>query len=272
MATRRAASSASEPSRRGGSFPLCLRRRIRLGNAEFNHYFAEGKLLPVEARPVPEPRQLLLHNLEYRGSAGNACRQLCALLFLVFLLVLSALLVFWGSYIVTLVPKAMFAALLFTSGLNLLSDNLRSAWSDLQRREFLLVLMHIALTAYLGMLSAVVLGMLLTATIFIVQYSSHSGVLQSATSLLERSKVARTQSEQEILEQYGATVLIIHLHGMIFFGSGNSVLDEVKAHLQTLAELQLPAGAPSASANGSWRRPHRLTTPSPREYTTSHST
>ena len=38
-------------------FAARLRRRIRLGNAEFNHYFAEGKLLPVEARPVPEPRR-----------------------------------------------------------------------------------------------------------------------------------------------------------------------------------------------------------------------
>ena len=44
----------------------------------------------------------------------------------------------------------------------------------------------------------------------------------------------------DILEQYGATVLIIHLHGMIFFGSANSVVEEVKNHLATLAELQLP--------------------------------
>ena len=152
----------------------------------------------------------------------------------------SAIFFLYGSDMVMLVPKAMFAALLFTTGLNLLSDNLRTAYSDLQAREFVLVVMHIGLTAVLGMLAAVVLGMLFTATIFIVQYSSHSGVLQSATSLLERSKVARTVAEQEVLEQYGATVLIIHLHGMIFFGSANSVLEEVKAHLATLAELQLP--------------------------------
>ena len=96
---------------------------------------------------------------------------------------------------------------------------------------------RLALTAYLGMLAAVVLGMLLTATIFIVQYASHSGVLQSATSLLERSKVARSTAEQDVIEQFGAEVLIVHLHGMIFFGSANSVLEEVKMHLQTLAEL-----------------------------------
>ena len=152
----------------------------------------------------------------------------------------SLLLVFAGSYIVSLVPKVMFAALLVASGLNLLSDHLKSAYTDLTHKEFALVVLHIGLTATLGMLSAVVLGMLFTATIFIVQYSSVSGVLQSATSLLERSKVTRTIAEQDILEQYGATVLIIHLHGMIFFGSANSVVEEVKAHLATLAELQLP--------------------------------
>ena len=41
--------------------------------------------------------------------------------------------------------------------------------------------------------------------------------------MLERSKVARTVPEQDILEQFGASVLIIHLHGMNFFGSANSV-------------------------------------------------
>lgn len=63
-----------------------------------------------------------------------------------------------ARYIVTLVPKAMFAALLVASGLNLLSDHLKTAYTDLQHKEFALVILHIGLTATLGMLSAVVLG------------------------------------------------------------------------------------------------------------------
>ena len=51
------------------------------------------------------------------------------------------------------------------------------------------------------------------AVIFIIQYSRHSGVLQHATLLLERSKVARTPAEQEVLEEFGATTLVVHLHG-----------------------------------------------------------
>ena len=152
----------------------------------------------------------------------------------------STLFLLAGSSVVTLVPKATFAALLVGLGSNLLFDNLRTAYSDLQTREFVLVVLHIGITGTLGMLYAVVLGMAFTALIFIVQYASHSGVLQCATSLLERSKVGRTVAEQDILEQYGASVLIIHLHGMIFFGSANSVVDEVRSHLATLAELQLP--------------------------------
>ena len=143
----------------------------------------------------------------------------------------SALLAISGSGLVSLVPTSMFSALLVASGLTLLADNLSNAYASLPLREFGVVVVHIGLTAYVGMLSAVVLGVLFTATIFVVQYSSHSGVLQSATALLERSKVSRTMSEMEVLEQYGATVFVVHLHGMIFFGSANSVLEEVRARI-----------------------------------------
>jgi hypothetical protein len=152
----------------------------------------------------------------------------------------SIVLVLTGSNQVAVMPNFMFAALLVSIGINMIWDNLRSAWNMLPVREFSLVILHIILTALLGMLWAVVLGVLFTATIFIVEYSAHSGVLLCTTLLLERSKVQRSSSETEILEQYGATVLIVHLHGMIFFGSASSVLEEIKAHVLTLAELQLP--------------------------------
>jgi sulfate permease, SulP family len=152
----------------------------------------------------------------------------------------SIVLLLTGSRVVAVVPNFMFAALLVSIGITMIWDNLRSAWNMLPVHEFGLVILHIILTALLGMLWAVVLGVLFTATIFIVEYSAHSGVLLSATLLLERSKVQRSSFETEILEQYGATVLIVHLHGMIFFGSASSVLEEIKAHVLQLAELQLP--------------------------------
>jgi len=152
----------------------------------------------------------------------------------------STLLALFGSDVVGLVPKAMFSALLVASGVTMLIDNFKQAWNNFPKREFALVVMHVGLTAALGMLYAVVLGLLFTAVIFIIQYAQHSGVLQHATLLLERSKVARTAVEQDVLEEFGATCLIVHLHGMIFFGSANSVVDEVRTHITTLDELELP--------------------------------
>ena len=75
------------------------------------------------------------------------------------------------------------------------------------------------------------------------QYSWHSGVLHTTTCQLERSKVARVEPEQQLLEQVGASVLIVHLHGMLFFGSATSVEEKVRAHMRQLAQLELPFNA-----------------------------
>lgn len=40
-------------------------------------------------------------------------------------------------------------------------------------------------------------------------------------------QVYRSTEEQEILYQLGASTLIIHLSGVLFFGSASSCLDEV---------------------------------------------
>lgn len=61
--------------------------------------------------------------------------------------------------------------------------------------DFSLVLLHVATTAAVGMAPAVLLGVLLTAALFVLEYSAHSGVLQTATSSLERSNVARSGRE-----------------------------------------------------------------------------
>ena len=74
----------------------------------------------------------------------------------------SSLLFLVGSAVVGLVPKFMFAALLVSSGLSMLVDNFKQAWTNFPKREFALVVVHVALTAVLGMLYAVVLGLLFT--------------------------------------------------------------------------------------------------------------
>jgi len=141
----------------------------------------------------------------------------------------------FGVGVVGVVPKVGFAMIMCNAGLSTLLDNVRRAWAQLSTFEFAMVLLHVALTVTFDLLSAVVLGLLFTAASFIVEYSRHSGVLQRATLQLERSKVLRAAADHAAIDAHGAAVFIVHLHGMIFFGSANSVVEAVRGRAYTHA-------------------------------------
>ena len=88
-----------------------------------------------------------------------------------------------------------------------------------------------------GMVAAVSLGLLASVLIFVIDYGQHSGVLQTASVELERSRVTRTLHEQHQLDASGAAVLIIHLRGVLFFGSAAQVDQAVRNHMRRLASL-----------------------------------
>ena len=142
-------------------------------------------------------------------------------------------LTFGDVSVIGVVPKVGFVMVMCNAGLAVLLDNVRRAWAQLSSFEFVMVLLHVLLTVTFDLLSAVVLGLLFTAASFIVEYSRHSGVLQRATLQLERSKVLRAAADHAAIDAQGAAVFIVHLHGMIFFGSANSVVEAVRGHADT---------------------------------------
>ena len=131
--------------------------------------------------------------------------------------------------ILALVPTLVFASLLMHTGMALVVENLRASWQNLTRAEFGMVVAHCAITAASGMLAAVLLGLVFTAFSFIVEYAKHSGVYQTSSLLLERSSVHRPPAEHACLDERGGQCAILHLYGMVFFGSANSVVERVRA-------------------------------------------
>uniref|UniRef100_A0A6S9X590 STAS domain-containing protein n=1 Tax=Chrysotila carterae TaxID=13221 RepID=A0A6S9X590_CHRCT len=208
-------------------FDLDVEYDEELAKIGISHIAAAPAMIP--AGPSVAAMQAA-HDLGVRGKFPLYMSVACSLLMAVS-----------GASVVGKVPTALLAAQLGVLSVQpLLIGELLKAWRQLKRAEFVLVLVHILLTAVLGMVYAVVLGLILTAAIFIAEYSQHSGVLQTATAELEKSTVWRSAGEQAVLHAHGASVFIVHLHGMIFFGSANSVVEEVRGHLRTLAELKLP--------------------------------
>ena len=109
------------------------------------------------------------------------------------------------------IPTFMFSAILCSSAFGYIITQLLHAWHSLTRLEFALVVVHIGLTATLGMVFAVVLGVILTALTFVFEYTRHSGVLQSATLESEQSRVRRPPAERRMLDESGASCLILHM-------------------------------------------------------------
>ena len=142
----------------------------------------------------------------------------------------SLYLLFVSMSLIEALPKMMFASLLVALAANFLVRELIDAVASLERRELALVFLHLGITIYFGMLYAVALGLIFSTFIFALDYVSHAGVVQSATSELERSTVARAREDWDFISANGASTLIIHLHGMAFFGTASQVLDVLRQH------------------------------------------
>ena len=148
----------------------------------------------------------------------------------------SVMLCFTGCGLIALAPQALFASMLANSGFSLLLGNVGQAWRDLGMRDFAVVLAHVACTVFFGMTAAVALGFLITAILFIIEHRHHSGILHVSTLQLERSTFDRLGTERATLDAHGAAVLVVHLHGHLFFASASSVHDAVRAHIKHLHE------------------------------------
>ena len=143
-----------------------------------------------------------------------------------------------GVSSLSMVPKVLGAAPLVSAGCNFLLVECVQAWRHLGRREFVLVVLHCLFTLFYGMAVAVGFGLLSCICIFVYESSRLSGVLQAASSDLERSRVARGEGERRLLDEHGASTLILHLYGVLFFGSASQVSEAVRRHTRALAERQ----------------------------------
>ena len=77
-----------------------------------------------------------------------------------------------------LTPRPLLAALVISLGLTWLVGEVAKAARQYTRPELGVVLVHVLATATLGMAAAVALGLLVTVSMFVVEASRHSGVLQ----------------------------------------------------------------------------------------------
>lgn len=153
---------------------------------------------------------------------------------------MCAAVLFFGSTFLSYFPKAIFGGLLLYLGLSLLIEWVYSAWFKLSRLDYVLVLVILIIIASWNFLAGVGTGVVISCFIFIFNYSRNPAIKYVLSGTSHQSNVGRSPQQQRILHQEGEQICILTLQGFIFFGTANTVLEQVRQRLQApnLPELR----------------------------------
>ncbi len=105
--------------------------------------------------------------------------------------------------------------------------------SGLQRRYLTIDLLVVVVVAVLAIavdiVLAVFLGTIIAIMMFVVRMSRRSIVRRSYRCHAMSSRRSRNASEFHVLERHGHAILVMELQGVLFFGTGEWLIDEVTA-------------------------------------------
>jgi sulfate permease, SulP family len=133
-----------------------------------------------------------------------------------------------GASFLALVPKIVVGALPFLLGLSFIVEWVVDGWKKLPRIDYAIVLTILLVTALLGFLQAVALGLLLAVVLFVVGYSRVDVVRHELSAVTYHSRVVRSPEEEKLLLEYGEEIYLLQLQGFIFFGTADSLLNQVR--------------------------------------------
>lgn len=141
----------------------------------------------------------------------------------------------FGASALEYLPRGLFAAVIGFLGVDLLYTWLWSERRRLHIRDFLIVVLTVAVSATLGFLFALALGLFASVILFVVSYSRQS-ILRLQTDLsLRRSVVERDLSALDHLAAHGKATAIIELTGYIFFGTASKLRGTVQSVIDRTA-------------------------------------
>ena len=146
----------------------------------------------------------------------------------------------FGSTFLSYFPKSIFGGLLLYLGLSLLVEWIYSAWFKLSRLDYGLVIGILIIIAGWNFLAGVGAGVVISCFIFIFNYSRNPVIKYTLSGALHQSNVGRSPQQQRLLHREGDQIYILTLQGFIFFGTANTLLEQVRQRLQdsNLSELR----------------------------------
>ncbi len=139
---------------------------------------------------------------------------------------------FLGGSALGFVPTLVFGTLLIYLGLSFLWEWVVDAARRLPFGDYAIVLLILVVIATLGFLQGVIVGIIATVALFVVSYSRTSVVKYELTVASFKSRVTRNAEQRALLDVLGEQAYILQLQGFIFFGTANTLLEQVRARVR----------------------------------------
>lgn len=140
--------------------------------------------------------------------------------------------VLFGGSLVSYFPTPVLGGLLMFIGLGFLSEWVYDAWFKFSKLEYLIIILIMVSMGTIGVLEGVGVGIALAVVLFVFEYSRISVVGHTLTGTTFRSNVERPLVHRELLRQKGDLLYILKLDGMIFFGTANKLLEQVRERIE----------------------------------------
>ena len=140
---------------------------------------------------------------------------------------------FFGSKVLTIIPKIILGGLLFNLGLSFLMEWVVNTWNRVSKGDYVVIILILTVIGTIGFLEGVLAGLMASVIMFVVNYSKVQSIKYTLTGKNFHSNVERSEKMKNIIERSGNQILILPLQGYLFFGSANRLIDYIKRFLET---------------------------------------
>jgi SulP family sulfate permease len=205
---------------------LASRKDIDINREVMGNSFSN--LLAGLAGSSPAYSSLSLSMLGFKANAYSRMVGLAAALVVIMTL-------FLGGTFISIFPKAVLGGFLLLLGLFFLWDWVIETRKKMNWPDYCIILAILVSIAWLGFFQGVVLGILLSVVLFVFRFSQVPVVDELSTGKYVQSSRTRSLPHRKILAQQGERIKIFKLSGYLFFGSVNSLVQQIQNEIEVVA-------------------------------------
>ena len=138
-----------------------------------------------------------------------------------------------GVASIAFVPTVLMGAVVILIVLQIFHYWMYKSLRELSNEDRAIILLIFGTVVAFGFVEGVLLGIFVTALLFVLRYSLTPSIRGQFELGEHRSSVERSATDNAVLNNHSEEVLIVTLRGYLFFGSSNSIRDALFDKIQT---------------------------------------